>query len=192
MIREFVRIRINGTKDIESFSYQIDDRILAQSKEKKKKEKRAGYKYIKVLVPPRFQDFRSRRENGGVITVNERIKGDELEEGKREKSEKQREKHESRNDTRTHRGRKEEEEEGEARRERGEKRKESAKRKSKRERERGKLCFDAIIIRGLFPATVHSTFVSDVEHPYRPRTGDHTQWALSYLPLKLGARSHAN
>lgn len=70
--------------------------------------------------------------------------------------------------------------------------KESAKRKSKREREREKLCFDAIIIRGLFPATVHSTFVSDVEHPYRPRTGDHTQWALSYLPLKLGARSHAN
>lgn len=59
-------------------------------------------------------------------------------------------------------------------------------------REREKLCFDAIIIRGLFPATVHSTFVSDVEHPYRPRTGDHTQWALSYLPLKLGARSHAN
>lgn len=109
---------------------------LRKVKKKKKKEKRAGYKYIKVLVPPRFQDFRSRRENGGVITVNERIKGDELEEGKREKSEKQREKHESRNDTRTHRGRKEEEEEGEARRERGEKRKESAKRKSKRERER--------------------------------------------------------
>lgn len=95
----------------------------------------------------------------------------------------EREKHESRNDTRTHR-------EGGGGRERGEKRKESAKRKSKRERE--KLCFDAIIIRGLFPATVHSTFVSDVEHPYRPRTGDHTQWALSYLPLKLGARSHAN
>lgn len=67
-----------------------------------------------------------------------------------------------------------------------------AQREKVREREREKLCFDAIIIRGLFPATVHSTFVSDVEHPYRPRTGDHTQWALSYLPLKLGARSHAN
>ena len=64
--------------------------------------------------------------------------------------------------------------------------------KREREMEGEKLCFDAIIIRGLFPATVHSTFVSDVEHPYRPRTGDHTQWALSYLPLKLGARSHAN
>lgn len=59
-------------------------------------------------------------------------------------------------------------------------------------RVRETLCFDAIIIRGLFPATVHSTFVSDVEHPYRPRTGDHTQWALSYLPLKFGTRFHAN
>ena len=158
--------------------------MLTRNKKKKKKKKTRESR-VQIYQSPCsttvFRIFDLDERNGGVITVNERIKGDELEEGK---SGKQREKYESRNDTRTEE--REKESGG-----RNEKRK-KAQRGKAREREREKLCFDAIIIRGLFPATVHSTFVSDVEHPYRPRTGDHTQWALSYLPLKLGARSHAN
>lgn len=165
------------------FSVQIRDRSLREIKKKKKKTRESRVQiYQSPCSTTVFRIFDLDERNGGVITVNERIKGDELEEGK---SGKQREKYESRNDTRT------EEERRNREGERKKKRK-KAQRGKAREREREKLCFDAIIIRGLFPATVHSTFVSDVEHPYRPRTGDHTQWALSYLPLKLGARSHAN
>lgn len=112
------------------FSVQIRDRSLREIKKKKKKTRESRVQiYQSPCSTTVFRIFDLDERNGGVITVNERIKGDELEEGK---SGKQREKYESRNDTRTEE--REKESGG-----RNEKRK-KAQRGKARERERERNC----------------------------------------------------
>lgn len=111
------------------FSVQIRDRSLREIKKKKKKTRESRVQiYQSPCSTTVFRIFDLDERNGGVITVNERIKGDELEEGK---SGKQREKYESRNDTRT---------EEERRNREGETRRERKRKEEKQERERERNC----------------------------------------------------